>query len=871
VPIQAAELKAVITADTSQAESGISGFGSKLAGLGTAISGGTALIGTALAGVGIAGVKMASDLQTSVANISSIKPDIDTSAVFNSLGEISTRVPQSAQSLADGLYNIFSSIDITQGDALKLVETFGKGATAAQTDVNTFGTAVMGIMNAYGQSVGDAAHDSDVFFNTVKAGVVTGPELAANLGMVTQSAKGAGIGFDELGALIVGVTKEGGPAAQNINNLSNLLQKIHTPDATKGFQALGIATTDTAGKFRSVTDVMGDLQTRLGTMTEAQRNAYIQKIFPDLQAQTAARVLMGELDSVRTALQENADGAGSTEAAYQKMSQTASAQFQLLKNTGVRVLTQLGAAILPVITPLLVAFNQQLPGAIKAFQAATEGAGGGAGLTKLQTIAFALGKAFQFVRDSVLTFVQALQGNWTDAPGIVGFQAALGNLGLFIRNVVIPAVQAFAAWVTGSLIPAIQQAAAFISANVIPALQQFSAWFMAVGLPAIQQFAAQVQTFFRDQIVPAIEAVAKTVLPMLAQAWQTISTEIIPTVVAIATTVKNNFQAIADFITAHGEAIKNIISGVWTIISATIGNELNIISNAIALVMNLIQGDWGGAWQNVQNIVTGIWNTMQTLAGVWMDALHAIVGTGMDAIKALIQTAWDGIKSAAQSAWDGIQSLIETALNAIQTTAQSVWDGIKSAAQSAWDGIKTAASNGLDGIRGVLSDAIGWAASLATSIGSAIVDGMVNGVRGAAGRLAGAARDAVGGALGAAKAFIQPGSPSRLFANEIGIPIAQGIARGIATGAGDISNALTRATAPQSFAFSTGALGGLTPAGAGASSRGGGASPVTVTLAPGAVQVYGAAGQSEESIANRVIDKLSNVFTITGRQYGLSM
>jgi hypothetical protein len=44
-----------------------------------------------------------------------------------------------------------------------------------------------------------------------------------------------------------------------------------------------------------------------------------------------------------------------------------------------------------------------------------------------------------------------------------------------------------------------------------------------------------------------------------------------------------------------------------------------------------------------------------------------------------------------------------------------------------------------------------------------------------------------------------------------------------------------------------------------------------VTLAPGAVQVYGAAGQSEESIANRVIDKLSNVFTITGRQYGLSM
>jgi TP901 family phage tail tape measure protein len=870
VPIQAAELKAVITADSSQAESSISGFGSKLAGLGTAITGGTALIGTALAGVGIAGVKMAADLQQSVANISTIKPDIDTSAVFNSLSEISTRVPQSAQSLADGLYNIFSSINVSQDQALQLVEQFAKGAVGAQTDAQTFGTAVIGVMNAYGSSVDDASHISDVFFNTVNSGVVNGQELAANLGLVTQSAKGAGVGFDELGALIVGVTKEGGPAAQNINNLSNLLLKMHTPDATKNFQALGIATTDASGNFRSTIDVMGDLQTRLGTMTEAERNAYIQKIFPDVQAQTGARVLMGELDSVRAAMAQNTSAAGSAEAAYRTMSQTASAQFQLLKNTGVRVLTQLGAAILPVITPLLVAFNQQLPGAIKAFQAAMAGAGGGAGLTKLQTIAFALGKAFQFVRDSVLTFAQALQGNWTDAPGIVGFQAALGNLGLFIRNVVIPAIQQLAAWVTGSLIPAIQQAAAFISANVIPALQQFSAWFMAVGLPAIQQFAAQVQTFFRDQIVPAIEAVAKTVLPMLAQAWQTISTEIIPTVIAIATTVKNNFQAIADFITAHGEAIKNIISGVWTVISTTIGNELNIITNVIALAMNLIQGDWSGAWQNIQNIVTGMWNTMQTLAGVWMDALHAIVGTGMDAIGSLMQSAWDGISSAATAAWDGIKSGIETALNAIQTLAQSVWDAIKSAAQTAWDGIKTAASNGLDGIRGVLSDAAGWAGSLATSIGTAIVDGMVNGVRGAAGRLAGAARDAVGGALGAAKNFIDAKSPSKVFADEVGVPISQGIAVGILEGARDIHGALARATAPQSFAFSTGALGGVS-AGAGASSRGGGASPVTVTLAPGAVQVYGAAGQSEEAIANRVIAQLSNVFTVTGRQYGLSM
>jgi TP901 family phage tail tape measure protein len=215
MPFTAAELKAVVEADTSQAESGLAGFGEKLGGLGTVVGTASAALVTGLAGVSVAGVKMAADLQQSVANVSTIKPEIDTTQVFNALNDMQTRVPQSSKQLADSLYNIFSSINVSQADALKLVEQFAQGAVGAQTDAQTFGTAVVGIMNAYGMSVQDASHISDVFFNTVNSGVVTGQELAANPGFVTQSAKGAGVSLDELGALIVGVTKEGGPAAGN--------------------------------------------------------------------------------------------------------------------------------------------------------------------------------------------------------------------------------------------------------------------------------------------------------------------------------------------------------------------------------------------------------------------------------------------------------------------------------------------------------------------------------------------------------------------------------------------------------------------------------------------------------------------------------
>ncbi|HEX8219769.1 MAG TPA: hypothetical protein VF914_11255 [Chloroflexia bacterium] len=74
--------------------------------------------------------------------------------VHHQLQDLSTRVPQTTGQLAEGLYN-----------------------------------------------VGPADHVTDVFFNTVRDGVVTGEELASQLGQVT---------------------KEGGEAACNINNLNNL-------------------------------------------------------------------------------------------------------------------------------------------------------------------------------------------------------------------------------------------------------------------------------------------------------------------------------------------------------------------------------------------------------------------------------------------------------------------------------------------------------------------------------------------------------------------------------------------------------------------------------------------------------------------------
>lgn len=302
--------------------------------------------GVIVAGLGAA-VKSATDLQTAVTRISTIAPDLNVSQVSAQLSDMSTRVAQSSTQLAESLNQIYSSIEINQADALKLTEQFAKGAVAASTDAETFGTAILGVMNAYGLEVDQASHLSDVFFRTLDKGVISGDQLATGLGQVTQSAKLAGVNFDTLGALIAGVTREGGEASVNVNNLANALNKIVTEDTQKGLQALGIQTKDATGGFRDIVAVLTDLDAKLKTLSVGERTKVLQQLFPDQQARAGISVLLGQLGTVREVLRDNATAAGNAEAAYQKMGSTAAVQAQLLKNQLVGVLTQVGDIALP--------------------------------------------------------------------------------------------------------------------------------------------------------------------------------------------------------------------------------------------------------------------------------------------------------------------------------------------------------------------------------------------------------------------------------------------------------------------------------------------------------------------------------------------
>jgi TP901 family phage tail tape measure protein len=651
--------------------------------------------GTALVGLASLGAKSAGDLEQSINNISTIAPNINTAELFKSLNDMSTRVPQTAAQLGDSLYNIFSSIDVSQQDALKLLENFSKGAVGAGTDAETFGTAIMGVLNAYKLNVGDASKVSDIFFNTVNKGVISGQELATSLGPVTQSAKAAGVSIEELGAMIAGVTKEGGPAAQNVNNLNNLFQKVTTKDAQKAINDLGVKTLDTAGNFRPILDVFTDLKAKLGPLTEAQRANALQAIFPDAQARQGAQTILSQLDFVKDALKDNEAQTDSSRKAFEKMVSGFVAQTKILKNTFIADITALGSGLLPILTPAITGLTTSLKNSESSFEAFGKILGNvlGVGLKELS-------KVFVTVRDGVLTFKSALAGDWMDTEKIRPIHALIGNIGLVIKNDVLPAVKDFidgfnkVAGVVGPLVStfsplsiALSVLRGFMVGGMDGAIDAFGKRIGDIG-KVLGDLGKNITNWLKDNgenLVKNLGEWSKNLVEWVANAAGPLIVELGKLVVSLLNGIANNAPAILDQLASWGKSFIEWVGPQIPPLLGALGNLAGavgqwIIDRAPDFINQL--GVWGGAFidwvgKDVLPQIPGALGTIASAIGTWVSAFAGSIGPKLGEWASKF---WEWVKDVWPNLLKGLGDLVGNVLGWIGAQA----GGILPAFENEW-------------------------------------------------------------------------------------------------------------------------------------------------------------------------------------------
>jgi len=353
-----------------------------------------AVITATMTGIIVTTTKMAATFEERFAEIETLLGGVSSVQIAGMRKDIlalSADFGKSTNEMALGLYATVSA----GVDAAESIEFLAKATKAAIGGVASTNEAVLlgtGVIKAYGLQWKDATRVFDLAFQTVKLGQTTFAELAHSVGRVTPIAKAANIQLEEMFGAFATLTGVTGDTAEVATQLRAILNAVvgQSKEATEAAAALGLEFNAAAlgskglGKFlKELADFMKDdaaIAARMNKMMKGTGkisketgeqilllNDLLGKTFlermavliPNQRAIAAALALSNEQAATfAKKTKEMNKAAGSSEAAFKKMSSTFLFGFrqmvQQMKVFGI----QIGEIFLPHMTKLVNAIKK---------------------------------------------------------------------------------------------------------------------------------------------------------------------------------------------------------------------------------------------------------------------------------------------------------------------------------------------------------------------------------------------------------------------------------------------------------------------------------------------------------------------------------
>ena len=257
--------------------------------------------------------------------------------------KMSREVPDSAVELTKAFYEIVSAgYDGARG--LELLEAASRGAVAGVTTTTVAADGLTTILNAWKLETSEVTKVNDIMFRTVELGKVTYDELAGSIAQVAPLAAASGVSFEEVGAAIATLTKQGTPAAQAITQIRSAMIAMNEQLGTgwgealtlqEGFQALADISKETGKQLNEVT---GRVEGAMAVLATTGKNA------------------QGAADDIKSI----GEAAGSTEKAYSIMVESADVQMKILANNLKERLKDYGDYLVVSMADIVERMNRQM-------------------------------------------------------------------------------------------------------------------------------------------------------------------------------------------------------------------------------------------------------------------------------------------------------------------------------------------------------------------------------------------------------------------------------------------------------------------------------------------------------------------------------
>ena len=246
--------------------------------------------------------------------------------------EMSKKYPIGAAALQTATYDALSAgIKATKGDIEAFMTASTKLAVGGGEEVGNTVNLLSSLVNSYGESAAKSGEYSDILFTTVNLGKTNVQELSASLSQVIPTAAEYGLSLKGVGASLALMTANGIPTAQATTKLNALLIEMQKPGAEleKIMNKAGVSVESLGAKVKSG-DVVGALKDLDGAFKKSGLSA--TQAFSSNESGAAFNTLTKDFGKLQETMSAFDNSAGSTEAAYQDMSNSIENRSKLMKS-----------------------------------------------------------------------------------------------------------------------------------------------------------------------------------------------------------------------------------------------------------------------------------------------------------------------------------------------------------------------------------------------------------------------------------------------------------------------------------------------------------------------------------------------------------
>lgn len=226
-------------------------------------------------------------------------------------------------------------------------------AAAGQMDLASAAETTVTSMRAFGLEAENAIEIADALAGAANGSTAEVSDLSTAFSQVSAVAYNAGWSIQDTAGAIALLSDRGLQGEMAGTALKVMMQRLQSPTqaAASVMEQYGIQVRDSNGQMKSATEITAELQSKLGTLGDAERDAALQTMFGTRASNAALILMQAGSDELERYISLASDSGAASEMAQRQMGQLGWA-MEYLRGEAETAVVNLGNALTPTIVEL---------------------------------------------------------------------------------------------------------------------------------------------------------------------------------------------------------------------------------------------------------------------------------------------------------------------------------------------------------------------------------------------------------------------------------------------------------------------------------------------------------------------------------------